>query len=113
MKKDINISKTEIAEKEYQRLVSLYREAGADETRLFVNDELIRKVAEVFSCLESIKNLPSIVFDKKNPAVQRETPAGKMRVKYMAQYVSAMQKLNKELLGSLSGDDDEMLEEYE
>lgn len=24
-----------------------------------------------------------------------------------------MQKLNKELLGSLSGDDDEMLEEYE
>ena len=35
-----------------------------------------------------------------------------MRVKYMAQYTSAMQKLNKDLLGGLNGDGDD-LSDYE
>ena len=36
-----------------------------------------------------------------------------MRVKYMAQYTSAMQKLNKDLLGGLNGDDGDDLSDYE
>ena len=33
--------------------------------------------------------------------------------KYMAQYTSAMQKLNKDLLGGLNGDDGDDLSDYE
>jgi hypothetical protein len=36
-----------------------------------------------------------------------------MRVKYMAQYVAAMQKLNKDMLGALNNDDDTDLDKYE
>lgn len=104
---------SEIAETEYQRLIDLYTASGVDEMKLRVNDSFIHKVAEVFGILESIKELPTIVYDAKNPAVQRETAAGKARVRYMAQYVSAMQKLNREMLGALEGDDGDGLDEYE
>lgn len=100
------------AAEEYQRLVSLYREAGVDEIKLRINDSLIQKVAEVFGILESMKNLPTIFYDPKNKAVQRETAAGKARVRYMAQYASAMQKLNREMLGAVN-DDESDLEDYE
>lgn len=105
-------TRQDYAEEEYQRLVGLYREAGVDEIKLKINDSLIRKVAEVFGILESMKELPSIYYDPKNRAVQRETAAGKARVKYMAQYTSAMQKLNKEMLGAIN-DDDSDLDDYE
>lgn len=101
-----------IAEQEYARLIEKYTAAGVDKIKLEVNDEWIRKVAEIFACLEAIKDLPSIIYDPKNPYDQRETAAGKMRVKYMAQYSSCMQKLNKDMLGNLSGDDDDDLDEY-
>lgn len=113
MQKERQKTREEYAEDEYKRLIDRYAEAGVDDIKLRVNDSLIRKVAEVFGILESIKDLPSIIFDTKNHAVQRETAAGKMRVKYMAQYVSAMQKLNKEMLGAIDGDNGEGLDDYE
>ena len=106
-------TKTEAANAEYKRLVAAYTDAGVAAVKLIIYDELIRKVAEVFGCLEAIKDLPSIIYDKNNPSAQRETAAGRMRVKYMAQYTSATQKLNKELLGGLNGDDGDELEEYD
>lgn len=112
-KKNGEKDKTAIADAEYKRLVGLFAAAGVDKIKLDINDRLIRKVAEVFASLETIKDLPSILYDKNDPAVQRETAAGKMRVKYMAQYTSAMQKLNKELLGGLNGDDGDDLADYE
>ncbi len=112
MKSDQNKKET-IANAEYNRLVNLFTDAGVDKIKVEIYSELIRKVAEVFACLEVIKNLPSILYDKNNPNVQRETAAGKMRVKYMAQYTSAMQKLNKDLLGGLNGDDGDDLSDYE
>ena len=112
MKSDQNKKET-IANAEYDRLVNLFTDAGVDKIKVEIYSELIRKVAEVFACLEVIKNLPSILYDKNNPNVQRETAAGKMRVKYMAQYTSAMQKLNKDLLGGLNGDDGDDLSDYE
>lgn len=105
--------KKTLADGEYKRLVDLYQAAGVDEIKLQIYDELIRKVAEVFACLEAIKELPSIIYDPKNPYTQRETAAGRARVKYMAQYTSAMQKLNKELLGGLNGDDGDDLSAYD
>ena len=93
--------KTSIADAEYKRLIDLYTQAGADEIKIKVNDELI------------IKTLPLLIFDKRNPTIQKETAAGKMRVKYMAQYVAAMQKLNKDMLGALNNDDDTDLDKYE
>lgn len=105
--------KEKIANAEYDRLVKLFADAGVDKIKIKIYSELIRKVAEVFANLEMIKNLPSILYDKKNPTVQRETAAGKMRVKYMAQYTSAMQKLNKDLLGGPNGDDGDDLSDYE
>lgn len=111
-KKETN--KREIyTKKEYQRLVELYREAGADDIKLRINDSLIHKVAEVFGILESMKDLPTIIYDPKHPAVQKETAAGKARVKYMAQYTSSMQRLNREMLGSYDGDDGDELDDYE
>lgn len=101
-----------IAAAEYKRLVSVYTSANADIARLEANDNLLRKTAELFAILEDIKNLPSIIFNKKNPHEQKETAAGKARVKYMAQYTACMQKLNKDLLGVTNNDDDE-LSEYE
>ena len=95
MPKNTPKTRDEHTEIEYKRLVSLYTEAGVD------------------GILESIKHLPTIIYDPKNPAVQRETAAGKTRVKYMAQYVSSMQKLNKEMLGALDGDDGDELDDYE
>lgn len=112
MKSDQNKKET-IANTEYDRLVKLFTDAGVDKIKVEIYSELIRKVAEVFACLEVIKDLPSILYDKNNPTVQRETAAGKMRVKYMAQYTSAMQKLNKDLLGGLNGDDGDDLSDYE
>lgn len=106
-------NKNEIANAEYARLVKEFTDAGVDEIKLRIYDKLIRKVAEVFACLEALKELPSIIYDPKNPSIQRETAAGKMRVKYMAQYTSAMQKLNKDLLGGLNGDDDGDLSAYD
>ncbi len=105
--------KAAIAQAEYDRLVKLFTDAGVDKIKLDIYDELIRKIAEVFSCLEVIKDLPTLLYDPENPAVQKETAAGKVRVKYMAQYTAAMQKLNKDLLGGLNGDDGDDLEEYD
>ncbi len=112
MESDKN-KKEKIANAEYDRLVKLFSDAGVDKIKVEIYSELIRKVAEVFACLEMIKDLPSILYDKNNPYAQRETAAGKMRVKYMAQYTSAMQKLNKDLLGGLNGDDGDDLSDYE
>lgn len=108
-----NKDKTAIANAEYTRLTSEYKAAGVDEIKLRINDELIRKVAESFARLEAIKELPQIIYDPKNPSIQRETAAGRAWTKLMAQYQSAMQKLNKELLGGLNGDDMEGLDEYD
>lgn len=106
-------SKSELADSEYKRLVDLYTGAGADATRLQVNDALIRKVAELWADLERIKALPLLIYDRRNPTVQKETAAGKARTRYMAQYASCMQKLNKEMLGTLNNDDDDGLSEYD
>lgn len=108
MAKHIKDTKQEIADKEYKRLLDLYKKANVDELKLKINDSLIHKVAELFAVLESIKDLPTIVFNPKNRNEQTETAAGKARVKYMAQYGASMQKLNKELLGALVVDDDEL-----
>lgn len=105
--------KKEFADAEYRRLIDIYTSAGVDAVKLKVNDSLIRKVAELFAVLESIKDLPSILFDPRDPSTQRETAAGKMRVKYMAQYTASMQKLNKDMLGTLDGDDDGDFSEYD
>ena len=93
-------NKTSIADAEYKRLIDLYTQAGADEIKIKVNDELIRKVAELFADLDPIQTSPHLIFDKRNPTKHQATAAGKMRVKYMAQYVAAMQKLNKDMLGA-------------
>lgn len=113
MKKDKTkkLTKDALADREYERLVDLYKGANVDEVKLKINDELIRKVAELFAILEDIKDLPSIIYNKNNPHEQKETAAGKARVKYMAQYAACMQKLNKDLLGAIVVDDDD-LDEY-
>ena len=108
MAKDTKSNKTKIAEGEYKRLIDLYKSANVDEVKLKINDSLIRKVAELYAILESMKDLPTILFNPKNPNDQKETAAGKARVKYMAQYTASMQKLNKDLLGALVVDDDEL-----
>ena len=100
-------------EKEYKRLVSIYKEAGVDDIKLKLNDSLIHKVAEIFGILETMKTLPTILFDPKCPAVQKETAAGTARVKYMAQYASSMQKLNRDMLGNYDGEDGDELNDYE
>ena len=110
MPKNQKNKREQLADGEYNRLVELYREANVDELKLKIYDSLIRKVAETFACLEAMKDLPTIIFDPKNPHIQRETAAGKSRVKYMAQYTSAMQKLNKELLGEMAEDEDDLSE---
>lgn len=112
MAKDTKSNKTKIADGEYKRLIDLYKSANVDEVKLKINDSLIRKVAELYAILESMKDLPTILFNPKNPNDQKETAAGKARVKYMAQYTASMQKLNKDLLGALVVDDDE-LEDFE
>lgn len=113
MAKSKKIDKAALADEEYSRLVEKYTEAGADAIRIEINDRLIRKVAELYAILESMKDLPTIIYNPANPTVQRETAAGKARVKYMAQYSSAMQKLNKEMLGALNNDEDDGLGDYE
>lgn len=111
MSKDVN-KKAILADQEYKRLIGLYKSAHVDDIKLKIYDNLIRKVAELYAILESMKDLPTILFNPKKPADQKETAAGKARVKYMAQYTSAMQKLNKELMGALPEEDDD-LDEYE
>lgn len=106
--KDKGFNKAKIADAEYKRLIELYNNAKVDEFKLKICDKLIHKVAELYAILESIKNLPTILYDPKNSNNQKETAAGKARVKYMAQYTASMQKLNKDLLGALVVDDDEL-----
>lgn len=101
------------ADKEYKRLIELYTAAGVDEIKLEIDDSLIRKIAEIYGILEAIKDLPTVRFNPKNPETSEETAAGKSRVKYMAQYVASMTKLNKDLLGVLGDPDDDSLKEFE
>jgi hypothetical protein len=108
MSKTTTKNKDNIAEAEYKRLVALYKSANVDEVKLKINDRLIHKVAEVFACLENIKDLPTLYVDPKNNYKQVETAAGKVRVKYMAQYSASMQKLNKDLLGTIVVDDNDL-----
>ena len=61
MKSDQNKKET-IANAEYDRLVKLFTDAGVDKIKVEIYSELIRKVAEVFACLEVIKDLPSILY---------------------------------------------------
>lgn len=110
-RKPIKESEANLAEREYRRLVDLYRKAGAEETVLAINDEWIRKTAEVYAILERMKDLPTLIYSKSSGEM-RETPAGKARVKYMAQYQASMQKLNKELLGSNADDDTDGLDAF-
>lgn len=112
MSKEIKQTKTQIAEGEYKRLIGLYKSANVDEVKLKIYDSLIRKVAELYAILESIKDLPTLIFNPRNLNEQHETAAGKARVKYMAQYTASMQKLNKDLMGALVVDDDG-LDEFE
>ena len=100
------------AETEYRRLTTLYRQAGVEELRLSINDSLLRKVAELYGILEAMRGLPTICYDKKHRATQRETAVGRARVRYMAQYTAAMQRLNRELLGNAT-EEDEDLADYE
>lgn len=106
-------TREQIAAAEYERLIALYKTAQVDAIALKINDNLIRKTAEVFACIEVIKNLPTIMYNKNNPLIQKETVAGKVRVKYMAQYTACMQKLNKELLNGADSDNDDELDDYE
>ena len=46
-RKDANAA---IANKEYTRLVDLYKKANVDEMKLKINDSLIHKVAELYAC---------------------------------------------------------------
>lgn len=108
MIKDVKSNKTKIADNEYNRLINLYKNANVDEIKLKIYDSLIHKVAELYAILESMKDLPTILFNPKNHNDQKETAAGKARVKYMAQYTASMQKLNKDLMGVLVVDDDEL-----
>ena len=107
------MDKKTIAENEYNRLKDIFTKGGADPTKLEAYDELMRKVAELFAQLEAIKDLPLLIYNKKNPSEQIETAAGKMRVKYMAQYTTSMVKLTKELLGAVADDLDDDLKGYE
>ncbi len=109
VKKD---TREEIATSEYTRLIEKYKKMGVDEDRLLLDDKLIMKVAELYAILESMKSLPTIVYSKKNPADQKETAAGKARVQYMAQYSTCMLKLNKDLLGDVINEEDD-LADYE
>lgn len=112
-KQAVKKDKATIANAEYSRLVKLFTDAGVDKIKLDIFDKLIRKVAAVFARLEVIEDLPTILYDPANPTVQKETAAGKAYAKYMAQYTSCMQKLNKELLGGLQDDDGDDLKDYE
>lgn len=105
------LQQSSIAELEYNRLISLYKQSGVDEAQLAINDKLIYKVAELFEVLEKIKGLPTLVIDKTGNT--KETGAGKARVKYMAQYTNCMVKLNKDLLNTDSTDDEDELAEFE
>ena len=106
-------TKQELANEEYTRLKEIYARGGVDAVKLDAYDRYIRKVAELYAQLEAIKDLPSVIVSKSDATRQIETAAGKIRVKYMAQYTSATQKLNRELLGGLSNDDDSDLDDYE
>lgn len=108
MSKESKQTKTQIADGEYNRLMSLYKKANVDEIKLKINESLIRKVAELYAILESMKDLPTILFNPQNRNDQKETAAGKARVKYMAQYSASMQKLNKDLLGTVVVEDNEL-----
>lgn len=105
-------SKKEIAQQEYNRLISVFKKAKVDETKLELYDNEIMKVAELFAILETIKELPTIIYNKKNKKIQEETAAGKARVKYMAQYTSCMHSLSRDLLGTTIEEDNE-LDEFE
>jgi len=106
------IDKTETAQKEYDRLCQIYETAGVEQVKLDAYDNLIRKVAELFARLESIKDLPLIIVSRSDLSQQKETAAGRVLVKYMAQYTSAIIKLNRELLGAIPDDDGDALDDY-
>lgn len=107
------LQRGKIADGEYARLIALYREAAVDDIKLKLNDRLIRKIAELYATLESIKDLATVRFSRENPEISEETAAGKVRVKYMAQYTTSMLKLNKDLLGAGGGGDDDGLSDFE
>ncbi len=108
------MDKEKLAKDEYERLKKAFLEAGATDLILEINDSWIKKTAELYADLENLKSFQNLVWKNKDITTAKETAASKMKIKYMAQYNSAMLKLNKILVptNSTSPEDDEDLEEY-
>ncbi len=103
----VELTKEQLAKNEYDRLINAFKSTNVPEIKLIINDKWIMKIAELYADLELIKNLKSIIWSSKNPDDMKETAASKARIKYMAQYSSAMQKINKVLLSDTPSDDEE------
>lgn len=114
MKKEdnCNIFQDKQVQEKYKKIRQKFIDAKADENRLTIFDDLIFNAALLACDLDRIKNVPSILFNPKYPTIQKQSEAGKMRIKLIAQYRETMTKLYKTLLGVGYEEDDE-LEEYE
>lgn len=108
------MNKEKLAKAEYERLKKAFLEAGATDLILEINDSWIKKTAELYADLENLKSFQNLVWKSKDITTAKETAASKMKIKYMAQYNSAMLKLNKILVptNTTSPEDDEDLGVY-
>lgn len=109
------MEKNSISKIEYERLIKAFKNAGATDILLEINDKWIRKTADLYADLESLKTFKNLVWKGKDTSSAKETAASKMKIKYMAQYNSAMLKLNKILISTFktTDDEDDELEEFD
>lgn len=105
--------KQAVAEAEYKRLIAIYGANNENNTALQANDNLIKKAAELFAELEALKSVPSVLINRQYPEITKETAAGKMRIKLMAQYTNTMNKLNKDFCSQVNINESEDLEDFE
>ena len=94
---------------EYDRLVKLFD--GADEQKQKLLEGHIWENAELRVQISAIAQLPLIRVHPNNPAIQKETPAGKMLIRLRASYINSTKLLCKEL-GVPEMDNDD-LEDFE
>lgn len=87
----------------YENLKKIFNKIDEDKRAVIM--PLLDDVIFIEERLSELRKLPTIRYDKRNPAKQEVTPAGKQYKEYMQSYLNALKVLQKTLY--LAGEDGE------
>ena len=112
-KEKLNQFSKQQVEKKYKELTAKFKELDAEDAKMKIFDDLFWATAVIVCDLERIRLIPSILINEKYPSIIKQSDAGKVRVKLVAQLRDNLSKLYRDIIGTLPENFDDDLEDYE